>query len=217
MSKSLGNVVDPHLLVDNYGVDPVRYFLLRQIPFGVDGNFAHDDFLVRYNSDLANGIETCINDLLDCSKTHTEALFQKSESERKTISNSKKPLELVWLHSENIWIIFSFSMHLEALQVLIQEGNRYIQVEQPWKLIKIGEEERCGQVMRYALEVCRVAAWLVHPIMPNKCQELLSALSVTDLMPIPLANSMDLLLVSKRRWGAPLSQNEKVTTRHSSG
>ena len=56
MSKSLGNVVDPHLLVDNYGVDPVRYFLLRQIPFGVDGNFAHDDFLVRYNSDLANGI-----------------------------------------------------------------------------------------------------------------------------------------------------------------
>ena len=56
MSKSLGNVVDPHLLVDNYGVDSVRYFLLRQIPFGVDGNFAHDDFLVRYNSDLANGI-----------------------------------------------------------------------------------------------------------------------------------------------------------------
>ena len=204
MSKSLGNVVDPHLLVDNYGVDPVRYFLLRQIPFGVDGNFAHDDFLIRYNSDLANGIgnlyQRSIGLLQNSHGGVIPAVGDRTDNDLKLEEATKTCVATFRKHMESL----QFFHALEALQVLIQEGNRYIQVEQPWKLMKIGQEERCGQVMRYALEVCRVASWLLHPIMPNKCQDLLSALGVTEFDATTLSELNGLTTGFQTKMGAPL-------------
>ncbi len=204
MSKSLGNVVDPHLLVDNYGVDPVRYFLLRQIPFGVDGNFAHDDFLVRYNSDLANGIGNLYQRAIGLLQNSHDGLIpeigERTENDLKLETATKTCVATFRKHMENL----QFFHALEALQVLIQEGNRYIQVEQPWKLMKTGEEARCGQVMRYALEVCRVAGWLLLPIMPNKCQALLSALGVESFDAETLSDLNGLTAGFKTNMGTPL-------------
>ncbi len=204
MSKSLGNVVDPHLLVDSYGVDPVRYFLLRHIPFGVDGNFAHDDFLVRYNSDLANGIgnlyQRSIGLLQNSHGGIIPEIGDRTDNDLKLEEASRTCVSTFRKHMDNL----QFFHALEALQVLIQEGNRYIQVEQPWKLMKIGQEERCGQVMRYALEVCRVASWLLYPIMPNKCQELLSALGVTEFNADTLDELNGLTAGVQTKMGKPL-------------
>ncbi len=178
MSKSLGNVVDPHLLISNYGVDPVRYFLLRQIPFGVDGNFAHDDFLIRYNSDLANGIGNLYQRSIGLLQNSHDGLIpeigERTEHDIALEETTKLCVSKYREHIENL----QFFHALEELQTLIQAGNRYIQVEQPWKLMKTGGEVRCGQVMRFALEVCRVAGWLLSPIMPNKCTTMLNALGV---------------------------------------
>ena len=204
MSKSLGNVVDPHLLVDNYGVDPVRYFLLRQIPFGVDGNFAHDDFLIRYNSDLANGIGNLYQRSVGLLQNSHDGIIpeigERTENDLKLEEATKVCVEAFRTHMDKL----QFFHALEALLVLIQEGNRYIQTEQPWKLMKTGGEARCGQVMRYALEVCRVGAWLLHPIMPNKCQELLSALGVENFDANGLSELNGLTTGFKTKMGKPL-------------
>ena len=81
--------------------------------------------------------------------------------------------------------------------------------------MKVGQEERCGQVMRYALEVCRVASWLLYPIMPNKSQELLSALSVTEFDADTLSELNGLTAGVQTKMGAPLFPKMKTTTRHS--
>ena len=98
--------------------------------------------------------ETCINVPLDCFKTLTGVIpeiGERNENDLKLEEATRTCVSTFRKHMDNL----QFFHALEALQVLIQEGNRYIQVEQPWKLMKIGQEERCGQVMRYALEVCR--------------------------------------------------------------
>ncbi len=209
MSKSLGNVVDPHLLVDNYGVDSVRYFLLRHIPFGGDGNFAHDDFLVRYNSDLANGIgnlyQRAVGLLQNSHGGLIPAIGERTENDTKLEAAVQTCVTTFREQMNNL----QFFHALEALQVMIQEGNRYIQVEQPWKLMKTGGEARCGQVMRYALEVCRVAAWLLHPIMPNKCQQLLNSLGVDTFDAETLANMDGLTTGFKTQMGKPLFMKMK--------
>lgn len=179
MSKSLGNVVDPHLLIDNYGSDAVRFFLLRQIPFGVDGNFAHDDFLTRYNSDLANGIgnlfQRSIGLLKNSHGGSIPALGQATERDDILQAAVKECVETYQKEFEAL----HFFHAIEALQILIQKGNRYIQEEEPWKLAKT-DVTRCGQVLRRALEVCRIAAWLLSPIMPNKSRELLDQIGVSN-------------------------------------
>ena len=178
MSKSLGNVVDPNLLIDAYGADPVRYFLLRQIPFGGDGNFSHNDFLSRYNSDLANGLGNLAQRSLGLLQNSLDgkipALGVSNERDRILEEQSKQCFQQYKSSLENL----QFFQAIESLLLLIQRGNKYIQEEQPWNLIKQGENFRCGQVMRRALEVCRVAAWLLSPIMPTKMNQLLSQLGV---------------------------------------
>lgn len=179
MSKSLGNVVDPHLLINNYGSDAVRYFLLRQIPFGGDGNFSHDDFLTRYNSDLANGIgnlfQRSIGLLKNSHKGAIPSLGEDTERDQQLLADLKQCVETYQKEFEAL----HFFHAIESLQILIQKGNRYIQMEEPWKLART-DVDRCGQVLRRALEICRIAAWLLSPIMPNKSKELLDQIGVTE-------------------------------------
>ena len=179
MSKSIGNVVDPHLLINNYGSDPVRYFLLRQIPFGVDGNFSHDDFLTRYNSDLANGIgnlfQRAIGLLKNSHKGIIPALGTPTEHDQEL---EQAVQDAVSIYTKEFEALHFFHA-IEALQLLIQKGNQYIQKEAPWKLAKT-DVDRCGQVLRRALEISRITAWLLTPIMPNKSKELLEQIGVTE-------------------------------------
>jgi methionyl-tRNA synthetase len=180
MSKSLGNVVDPNLLVENYGEDPVRYFLLRQIPFGGDGNFSHDDFLSRYNSDLANGLGNLAQRSLGLLQNSLDGKIPKrgtpTTRDNQLEENAKICVEQFRKKMEKL----DFFHAIESVSHLIQQGNKYIQEEQPWALVKQNKTERCGQVMRNALEVCRIVGWLLSPIMPTKCKQLLSQLGVTN-------------------------------------
>ena len=176
MSKSLGNVVDPHLLIDNYGVDAVRFFLLREISFGLDGNFSHDAFLLRYNTDLANDFGnlahrafsmTCkwLGGTIPALDESTEADLEVENLAQKVFQDFSEQIEK--LH---------FSQALESLWSLIRQGNKYIDTQQPWKLNREGNTKRLGGVMRRSLEICRLASWLLSPFMPNKSQEMLAKL-----------------------------------------
>jgi len=176
MGKSIGNVVDPNLLIKAYGEDPVRYFLLRQIPFGSDGNFSHDDFLIRYNSELANGIgnlaqrslgllQNSLDGIIPALGDSTEEDLQLEQQAKDCFQQYKKSIEEL-----------QFFQAIESLLLLVQHGNKYIQEAQPWRLVKTGKTDRCRQVMRRALEVCRITAWLLSPIMPTKSKQLLAQL-----------------------------------------
>ena len=178
MSKSLGNVVDPNLLLDSYGSGPVRYFLLKEIPFGGDGDFSHDAFMVRFNADLANDFGNLAHRALsmtgswlggtvpplDAPTAQDDALTALAQQ---TLAAYTEQLEAL-----------QFSDALETLWTLIRAGNKYVDTEQPWRLNKQGDTARLSGVMRRSLEICRIAAALLTPLMPEKCAELRAKLGV---------------------------------------
>lgn len=176
MGKSIGNVVDPHLLIDNYGVDTVRFFLLREFPFGGDGNFNHDALMTRYNSDLANDLGNLAHRTISMiTKWLQGSIPPLDESQPVDVAlenQTKQTFEKYQHHLERL----EFSVALEALWTLIRQGNKYVDSEQPWRLNKEGNTIRLGGVMRRSLEICRLAANLLSPIMPNKSQEMLDTL-----------------------------------------
>ena len=180
MGKSMGNAVNPGLLIDSYGADAVRFFLLREIPFGGDGNFSHDGFMVRYNADLANDFGNLLHRSL--SMTHkwlgpvvpsldapTEADNELEEAARRTLEAYSEQLESL-----------QFYQALETLWNLVRLGNKYIDQMKPWQLNREGSMERLGGVMRRCLEVCRIAARLFSPVMPSKAAEVAELLGDRD-------------------------------------
>lgn len=181
MSKSLGNVVDPHLLVDAYGADPVRYFLLRELPFGLDGDFAHNAFLVRYNADLANDLGNLAHRALSMTEKWLEgrvpALDAPTEGDRALEALCVDVAARFRAELESL----QYSKALEALWELVRAGNKYIDTEEPWRLNREGRVERLGGVMRRCLEICRVAAQHLWAFCPSKSEELGRKLALVRL------------------------------------
>jgi len=178
MGKSVGNVVDPHLLIDCYGVDAVRYFLMREVPFGGDGDFAHQAVMTRYNADLANDLGNLAHRSLSMTEKWlggtVPALDADTERDQVLGALCAETLATFTAEIEQL----HFSVALETLWTLVRAGNKYIDDEEPWALNREGQAERLGGVMRRCLEICRVAAILLAPVCPNKARELADKLGV---------------------------------------
>ena len=181
MSKSIGNVVDPHLLIACYGTDAVRYFLMREIQFGADGDFSHAGFMTRYNADLANDL----GNLAHRSLSMTEKWLGAKVPALDANTDSDDALQAVADAA-----VADFRVQIEGMQIakalgslwrLVQAGNKYIDDMEPWKLNREGQAERLAGVMRRCLEICRVAAVLLSPVAPNKGPELAAKLGVKTL------------------------------------
>lgn len=180
MSKSLQNVVEPNMLIDKYGVDVVRYFLLREVPFGLDGDFSHASLVNRINSDLANDIGNLLsrstamlvkyfNGLLPVPGPLAEAdLALKAKAEAMITAVDASMDEL------------AFSKALQAIWEVIGAGNKYIDETTPWALAKApANQERLATVMYCLLEVQRLIHSLVAPFMPETAQKALASLGWT--------------------------------------
>ena len=180
MSKSIGNVVDPHLLIRAYGADAIRFFLLREVPFGLDGNFSFEALQTRYNAELANDL----GNLAHRSLSMTERWLGGQVPELDEPQESDIDLEQTFKSSISAYTkamnSFQFSVALEAMFVLVRKGNKYIDINQPWRIAKTGDLNRLGGVMRRCLEVCRVAGMLLRPFMPTKSEELLTRLKAPE-------------------------------------
>lgn len=185
MSKSLGNVVDPNAIADKYGADAFRYYVLKQVPFGEDGNFTQDSLQATYVNDLANEWGNLLNRTLVMTKRYCEGKVPKpseeKEQDKTLLSMCNSTVERFALHMENL----EFSKALGEVWVLIRALNKYVQDEKPWELVKQNEERLC--TVLFNLNDClRIVSILLFPVLPIKASEAYEQLGYKELERVPL-------------------------------
>ena len=167
MSKSVGNVVDPLGLIKEYGVDPVRYYLMREMVLGNDASFTMESFIKRYNSDLANdfgNLLSRVTNLLTKFFDSKTPKFEDNSIEGNSIKN--KGNELI----KNVSTKIEQMKVNEAIELILQfirSVNKYLEIMAPWKLVK-SDKESAGKVLFSAAEALRVSSLLLSPVMPDK-------------------------------------------------
>ncbi len=179
MSKSRGNVVDPYILAEHFGVDALRFFLLRTFPFGSDGNFTNEMLISTINTDLANTLGNLVS--------RTVAMNQKYFGGALTEGGESAPLdeELKTLAAQ---VVADYEKHMEAFQFsvglndifrLLDRANKYIDETTPWILAKTEEgKARLLTVMKNLCECIRISAILITPFMPETAEKILDQLGV---------------------------------------
>ncbi len=166
MSKTLGNVVDPFALAEKYGSDPARYFLLREMPFGSDGDYSDARFAERYAGDLANGIGNLVSRVL--------AMIEKYEG-GKVPDFSPAQIEPTWLAYQNHLRSFEFHLALADVWDLIASADKLINDSKPWELAKSGSDE-LGKLLYVLAETIRHIAVMLWPFMPQTAEKIFDRL-----------------------------------------
>jgi methionyl-tRNA synthetase len=178
MSKSVGNVVDPFAMSDHYGVDQMRYFFLREVPFGQDGSYSHEAIVGRINADLANDLGNLAQRSLTMIAKNCGGRVPASG---KFTSNDETLLnEADSLHDTLRDAVDSQALHqaLGALWTCVANANRYFAGEEPWALRKT-DPARMETVLYVTAEVLREIAILAQPFMPDTMAQLLDQLGVS--------------------------------------
>jgi methionyl-tRNA synthetase len=179
MSKSVGNVVDPFNLADQYGVDQTRYFFLREVPFGQDGSYNHEAIVARINADLANDL----GNLAQRSLSMIAKQFQGVLPEPGEFTNNDKDIlaeadAMIGL-ARTAMGTQQIHQALNAVWAVVAEANRYFAGEAPWALAKT-DPARQGTVLYVTAEVVRQIAILAQPAMPQASGKLLDILGIPD-------------------------------------
>ncbi len=176
MSKSAGNVVDPFYLANEYGSDPVRYFLMRDIQFGQDGNFTEENLIGRYNSDLANDLSNLIHRTLSmCKKYFDSRIPAGGAALDDTLPETcESTFRAYCRYMDEL----DFRAALESVWRLISFANVFIDREKPWALYKQGEIEKLGAVLYGVLEAGRIILRMLQPFIPSAAGKMLSQFGV---------------------------------------
>lgn len=196
MSKSRGNVVDPNNMVDEFGADAFRYFLMREVPFGQDGDFSQTAMVTRINSDLANGLGNLLS--------RTLTLIDRTQAGHVPTPGTIGPLEqevrdaTVALLNETMprhLEQLEFNRSLEAMWQVVQLANQYVDKTAPWSLAKQQRDaEQLRTVLYTMAETLRCLSLATYPVIPNSAQLLCSQLGLHPDFASPL-------LKEKVEWG----------------
>ncbi len=177
MSKSVGNVIDPFALADAYGVDPLRYFFLREVPFGQDGNYSHEAIVNRINADLANDLGNLAQRSLSMIGKNFGGVLPApgafSGTDKTILAAADGMIGIAREHMK------TQQLHqvLNAVWAVVADANRYFASEAPWALART-DPKRQGTVLYVTAEVLRRVAILCQPFMPSSAAKLLDLLSV---------------------------------------
>ena len=180
MSKSKGNVVDPIVLSERYSVDAIRYFVLREMPFGADGNFSNESLINRINADLANDL----GNLVSRTVAMIDKYFGGSVKATGVNEDVDNELKLIALgaaaETENMMDQMFFSNALAEGWKLISYCNKYIDLTLPWVLAKDEEKKpRLQQVLYNLAEAIKIASVLISPVMPETAEKIRNVLGFT--------------------------------------
>ena len=186
MSKSLGNVVNPMDMIEKYGVDAFRYYLIAEMTLGQDASFTEEAFIRRYNTDLANDLGNALSRVLGMTRRYLAGALP--EPSRVSLESSVD--QEVWSISQQA--VDGMERCLEEMRLdsgvagvasAVRAVNRYLEHQKPWELRKSGDTDRIRQVLYTAAECLRVNAGLLQPVMPAKMAALRGALGLEESTP----------------------------------
>lgn len=181
MSKSKGNVVDPTLLVDKYGVDAIRYFLLREIAFGQDGNFTNEALIQRMNADLANDLGNLVSRTVGMIEKYFSGKLPEKHASTAFDTDLEQLAQTVAGKVEAYMDQMLFSDALTEIWSLVRRTNKYIDETSPWVLAK--EEAKQAELagaLYHVAESTRVISILIQPFMPNTPKKIWEQLSIDN-------------------------------------
>ncbi|NIO49102.1 MAG: methionine--tRNA ligase [Candidatus Aminicenantes bacterium] len=173
MSKSKGNVLDPYLILDTFGPDPLRYFLLREIPIGLDGNFSHEGFVHRVNSDLANDLGNLIQRTLTMIQNYFNGKIEEADKEEKADKEIRLEFDSLKKKVLKFSKDYALSKILEEIWAYISVVNKYLAVNEPWKLAKDqSKRKRLARILYMAAAALRGISYLIFPVMPESSEKI---------------------------------------------
>lgn len=173
ISKSKGNVLDPHIILNTFGADSLRYFLLREIPIGLDGNFSHEGFIHRVNSDLANDLGNLVQRTLTMIQSYfggaIEEIDEENEEDKKIRLEFESVKENVYKYYED----YSLNKALEETWVYINSINRYLADNEPWKIARDKtKQKRLGRILYQAAAALKAISYFIFPVIPESAEKI---------------------------------------------
>ncbi|HVZ50488.1 MAG TPA: methionine--tRNA ligase [Pseudolabrys sp.] len=178
MSKSVGNVIDPFSLADTYGVDQFRYFFLREVPFGQDGNYSHEAIVNRINADLANDLGNLAQRSLSMIGKAFGGVLPEPHGFTEADKTILAAADAMIVHARDHMKTFQIHQVLNAIWAVVADANRYFASEAPWAVAKT-DPKRQGTILYVTAEVLRQVGILAQPFVPGSASKLLDLLAIS--------------------------------------
>lgn len=182
MSKSLGNVVDPALLVERLGPDPLRYYLMRDMVIGQDADFSDDRLITLYNAELANDLGNLLNRTINMSQRYRSGVLRPTQVADSDLASIREIAGRTITRYKEAFGDYQVHLALEAVRELVAKANALVELKAPWKLAKDPASAQLLDEVLYTLaETCRILALLVSPIIPSSSTKMLAQLNAEKI------------------------------------
>ena len=189
MSKSLGNVIDPLHLIEKYGNDQIRYFLLREISFGEDGNFSEVNLINRLNSDLTNDLGNLVQRVLSMIIKYTDGnIFNREKIDEDDNNLLNSPISIFEKYTY-LMDNFQFNQAIIIIWDIIRKANAYVDLKAPWNLYKKNDKKKLYTVLNVLINTIFKVNILLQPILPFATKKIFKQLNVEEIQNFGLINS----------------------------